>query len=54
MTDRELILADKILKKNHINASPTAFWDNEKYYDIAYMTPDGSTFRKIFLKNKNR
>lgn len=51
MTDRELMVTESILNKNHIDASPTAFWVTEKYYDIAYITSDGLTFRKRFLES---
>lgn len=54
MTSRELNIAENVLRKNHINASPCAFWETKRYYDIAYMVCDGSTFRKRFLKHGNR
>ena len=54
MSNKELAMGERVLKENHINASPTAFWEDEKYYDIAYMVYDGSTFRKRFLKYKRQ
>ena len=54
MTNRELNIAKNVLRENHINGSPCAFWETEKYYDIAYMIYNGSTFIKRFLKYGNR
>lgn len=50
MTDRELSKAEEILRKNHINASPIAFWEMEKYYKITYMTYNGNCYAKTFNK----
>lgn len=50
MTDKELSKAEEILRENHINASPIAFWEMEEYYKISYMTYAGNCFIKTFNK----
>ena len=50
MTNKELVKAEEILRENHINASPIAFWEMEEYYKISYMTYAGNCFIKTFNK----
>lgn len=50
MTDKELSKAEEILRENHINASPIAFWEMDRCYKISYMTYVGNCFIKTFNK----
>ena len=50
MTNKELVKAREILRKNNINAHPIEFWETKYYCKVAYMTYAGKCYIKGFIK----
>ena len=50
MTDRELAVAERVLKEHRISGSPMSFSEDTKSYRIGYMVYNGDTYIKTFNK----